>query len=311
MKRILLYSSIVILLIGFYAMRQTPAETVATIGREDLRVKVEAYILENEMPAKEPRLDPVWQFVPGIEGIKFDFELSYQNMLSLGNFDPDLMIGQTIPINGCSSGFRQHRMYRGHESSPYVGLLINVAWGGPELRQMLDILDENGISASIFFEGRYAAENPDLVMDAFKRGHIIGNHSYSHPSNWLNLSYNSFEDEIIMTNNVLRNIIGEDIVFFAPPGGAFTDDTIKAAHNNNMYTILWSADSIDWRGDSASRITERVLNRISAGGLILTHPKPETVKALPAIIEQIRSRGYEFRRIDEIISGTRSDHFSD
>ena len=309
MKRILIYASFFMVLIGISANITRDDETVMVTGADGLRLQVEAHILEFETEPHEPRYDVVWHFVPGLHGIEFDLEMSYQNMLLNGKFDSALMIGRSVPYIGCSHTFRNNRIYRGNENSPYVGLLINVAWGGEELVQMLDILDEHNVQASLFFEGKYANKNPDLVLDAFNRGHIIGNHSYSHPANWLSLSYDGFEEEITRTNEILADIIGEEILFFAPPGGAFTHDTIQAAYDQGMYTILWSADSIDWRGESANVLVDRVMRRITPGGLILTHPKPETVIALPEIIEQIRRQGLEFRRIDTIVSGERKGHF--
>jgi len=310
MKKILLYASIFMMFIGIRAAGSVEY-TALVMSQEDIRTAVEAHIEAFETAPLEPRLDPVWHFVPGLHGIEFDFELSYQNMLSHGKFDASLMIGTSVPYIGCSSEFREHRIYRGHEDSPYVGLLINVAWGGDELLQMLDILDEHGILASVFFEGKYADKNRDLVAEVWNRGHLVGNHSYSHPANWLSLSYDGFTKEIIQTNEILTAVTGEPITFFAPPGGAFTDNTIRAAYDQGMYTILWSADSIDWRGEPASILVNRVMRKITPGGLILTHPKPETVIALPQIIEQIQARGLAFRRIDEIVSGTRSGQFSD
>lgn len=310
MKKILICSTVFMMVIGLQAMRRVPDEEILVVGTTtDIRMQVEVYIEENEMPPQEPRLDPVWQFVPGLEGIEFDFEMSYQNMLSHGQFDSSLMIGRSLPYEGNSEAFREHRIYRGHEQSPYVGLLINVAWGGEELVQMLDILDGYNVQASVFFEGKFADKNPDLVLDVFNRGHIVGNHSYSHPANWLNLSYEGFQEEIVRTNDILSRIIGEEITFFAPPGGAFNDDTVRAAYDQGMYTILWSADTIDWRGEEANILINRVMQRITPGGLILTHPKPETVLALPVIIDELRQQGYEFKRIDEIVSGQRSEHF--
>jgi len=196
-------------------------------------------------------------------------------------------------------------MYKGNEHSPYVGLLINVAWGGEELSDILDILDEYNVQANIFFEGRFADDHRELVLEVFNRGHIIGNHSYSHPADWLSFSYTGFKEEIVRTNEILTSITGQQVVYFAPPGGAFIDDTIQAAYDQGMYTILWSADSIDWRGEPAHVLVDRVMSRIGPGGLILTHPKPETVIALPEIIERVRSEGYEFRNIDDIVNGMR------
>ena len=330
MKMILIFASFLMILIGIRAGLQAtdaqiegdltpitlgdmapdpiediPDNVIAVASEENIRQLIQEHIIEFEIGPQEPRHDIVWQFVPGLYGLEFDFELSYQNMLSHGQFDPSLMVKRSIPYEGSNEEFRRHRIYRGNENSPYVGLLINVAWGGDELTKMFDILDEHNIQASIFFEGRYANNNRDLVLEAFNRGHIVGNHSYSHPADWLEFSYDKFEEEIVLTNEVLADIIGEEITFFAPPGGAFTDDTVQAAYDQGMYTILWTADSIDWRGEPATILVDRVVDRITPGGLILTHPKPETVKALPEIIEQVRGEGYEFRRIDEIVNGER------
>jgi len=54
-------------------------------------------------------------------------------------------------------------------------------------------------------------------------------------------------------------------------------------------------------------LIDRVMRRIVPGGLILTHPKPETVKALPTMIEKLREEGYQFSRVDNIVNGTRHD----
>lgn len=308
MKKILVYVSFFLVVAGIRAgWSANDSEEIQVMAEQDIRLALEAYIEEVEQAPIEPRLDPVFQFVPGLYGLAVDFELSYQNMLSYGQFDPSLIVAKGIPYEGNPDNFRQHRIYKGNENSPYVGLLINVAWGSEELDEILDLLDEYNVLASIFFEGKFADNHHDQVRDVLDRGHLIGNHSYSHPADWLQHSYEEFQREIVLTNDILRSITNEEVIYFAPPGGAFTEETIRAAYDQGMYTILWSADSIDWRGEPAHVLVERVMDRIGPGGLILTHPKPETVRALPEIIERVRGEGLEFRRIDEIVSGRRGE----
>ena len=307
MRKKLFVVNIMMLIVLGLLTRQNHERTVPVTTQTDIRGAVESYIEANEMKPMEPRLDPVWHFVPGIEGITFDYELSLQNMLSHGAFNPELMVAKRIPLAEDAETFRAHRLYRGHEKSPYIGLLINVAWGGDELLEMLDILDEHDVRASVFFEGKFAYANPQMVQEVFNRGHIVGNHSYSHPANWLELSYDGFLEEITKTNNILSEITGEPLVYFAPPGGAFNDDTIRAAYDLGMYTVMWSADTIDWRGEPADVLINRINDRITPGGLILTHPKPETVIALPTIIDNMHQLGYEFATIEQIVHGQRAD----
>ena len=97
MKKILICMSLLMTLIGINARIRTEHEVAIVVGSEDIREKVEAYIEEHETKPHEPRLDPVWQFVPGLKGIEFDFAMSYQNMLTHGQFDPSLMSGRSIP----------------------------------------------------------------------------------------------------------------------------------------------------------------------------------------------------------------------
>ena len=306
MRKFLMLFGVLLMLVGVRVGIGTGAdEYEAVMVRTDIRAELLAFIREASMEPQEPRRDAVYEFVPGLHGLEIDFELSYANMLANGRFDESLVVGRGIPFDGNSEDFRQHVMYKGNEQGDYVALLINVAWGYDELNEMLDIMDELNVRATVFFEGRYARDHEAQVLDVFNRGHLIGNHSYSHPAAWGGFSYEQFEEEIVRTNDVLSGIIGEEIVFFAPPGGEFNDVTVEAAFNQGMYTILWSADTIDWRGDSASVMINRVMDRIGPGGLILTHPKPETVKALRDMVSQLRAEGYEFKTVDQIISGER------
>ena len=307
MRKILILLNLLLVLVGARAaFEPIYDEPIAVSGtNEHIEQELIAWIQENEMAPQEPRLDAVFDFVPGLHGLSVDFELSLHNMLANGTFDPSLIVAHSTPFEGDPAEFKQYPMYKGNEQGNYVALLINVAWGHDELNEMLDILDELEVSASLFFEGRYASKHEEQVRDVFNRGHIVGNHSYSHPANWLSHSYDQFKEEIVKTNEILSGITGEQVVFFAPPGGAFNDTTVQAAFDQDMYTILWTADTIDWRGDSASTLINRVMKRISPGGLILTHPKPETVKALEPMITQLREQGYEFKTVDQIISGER------
>ena len=106
---------------------------------------------------------------------------------------------------------------------------------------------------------------------------------------------------------MLSSIINEPITYFAPPAGEFNDRTLKAAYDQGMYTIMWTADTIDWKGDSADVLVSRVMKKLEPGTLVLMHPKPETVIALESLITQLKEKGYQFKTIDEIVQGTRPE----
>ena len=72
--------------------------------------------------------------------------------------------------------------------------------------------------------------------------------------------------------------------------------------------ILWSADTIDWKeGSTASVIYDRIMKKETDGAIVLMHPKPETVKALPYLIDSIREQGTEPVSLSELLSSAASD----
>ncbi len=260
----------------------------------------------NTMPI-EPRKDDIYHFIPGLDGMVVDYTQSYNAMMINGGFDSDLIVCESVPSQTDPSLFKQEPIYKGNEAGPYVSLLINVAWGEEEVEQMLTTLDELEIKANFFFEGRYAMNHMDQVLRVHTSDHVVGNHSYSHPSDWGQYTYDGYKDELVKTNEILSNIINEPITYFAPPGGEFKDSTLEAAADLEMYTILWTVDTIDWRGDTKDVILERVLSKVTPGSLILMHPKEATVEALETLIVSLKDKGYGFKTIDEMVQGSRPE----
>lgn len=274
---------------------------------DDIHQQLVNYMETHRVEPSEPRLDDVWGFVPGLMGSEIDYELSYNNMLLNGSFDPALLVCQEIDYQKDPEEFRATPIYKGNENGDYVSLLINVAWGEEELDKMLTILDRLGVRATFFFEGRYAENHKNQVQKVYEDGHVIGNHSYSHPSRWGSFTYEQYVEEIKKTNDVLKSIIGEPITYFAPPAGEFNDRTLQAAYDQGMYSIMWTADTIDWKGGTADVLINRVMKKLEPGALILMHPKPETVVALEQMINQLKEKGYQFKTVDEMVKGTRPE----
>ena len=255
----------------------------------------------------EPRKDEIYHFIPGLDAMIVDYVSSYNVMMMNGGFDTDLIVCESIPTQTNPEVFMDEPIYKGNEAGRYVSLLINVAWGNAEVEKMLEILEAQNVKATFFFEGRYAMKHLDQVKQIQEAGHLIGNHSYSHPSEWGELSYEGFKDEMVKTNEILSEVVNEPITYFAPPGGEFNDITLQAAADLNMYSILWTVDTIDWKGESSEVILKRVLNKVTPGAFVLMHPKEETVKALEPMIETLKKEGYHFKTVEEMVKGTRPE----
>ncbi|MGI6731357.1 MAG: polysaccharide deacetylase family protein [Anaerovoracaceae bacterium] len=181
----------------------------------------------------------------------------------------------------------------GAAGSHKVTFSCNVDWGEEVIPEMLDVLRENQITITFFVSGKWAEKNPKLLRDMHLAGHEIQSHGYSHKL-CTQVSREVVKEEILKTEAAILSVLGIKTTVFAPPSGDFNETTVELCKELGYKMALWSADTIDWReGSTADIITQRVLKKDLDGGIVLMHPKPETVKALPGLIKAMKERGLE------------------
>lgn len=180
--------------------------------------------------------------------------------------------------------------YGGNENGNSVSLTFNVYEGTDIVKQILDILDEYGAKATFFIGGSWADDNIDCVREIYRRGHELGSHGYFHKDH-SKMTYEDNLEEIRPSIKLLEMICGQKISLFAPPSGAFSENTLNACAQLDLKVIMWSRDTIDWRDRDVNLIVSRATLNLKAGEFILMHPKEQTVKALPQILTYIREHG--------------------
>ena len=92
------------------------------------------------------------------------------------------------------------------------------------------------------------------------------------------------------SNALLKSITGQKPTLFAPPSGDVDSTLVSIAKQQGCLTIMWTADTIDWRDSDKNLIIKRATDNVTAGDLILMHPKNHTVDALKEIISIIQSK---------------------
>ncbi|RKD34485.1 polysaccharide deacetylase family protein [Thermohalobacter berrensis] len=191
--------------------------------------------------------------------------------------------------------------YKGNIDKEVIAFTCNVDWGNEYIKPMLKIFKENSIKITFFVTGRWAEKNEKLIKLIYNEGHEIGNHGYLH-RDYSKLSYELNKKEILKTQQIVKDILGVKTKYFAPPAGAYSDKTVRAAKDLNHEVIMWSIDTIDWRKDSTKdKIINRVISKAHNSAIVLMHPKKETVKALPIIINKLKEKGYKVGRVSDII----------
>ncbi|GGV89430.1 polysaccharide deacetylase family protein [Streptomyces massasporeus] len=171
----------------------------------------------------------------------------------------------------------------------YVGLTFDDGPSGTTTK-LLDALRQNGLRATMFNQGQYAAANPSLVRAQVAAGMWVANHSYTHP-HLTRLGQAQIDSEISRTQQAIATAGGGTPKLFRPPYGE-TNATVKSvAARYGLTEIIWHVDSQDWNGASTDAIVQSVA-RLTNGQIILMHDWPaNTLAAVPRIAQTLATRG--------------------
>ncbi|MFE2586822.1 polysaccharide deacetylase family protein, partial [Streptomyces sp. NPDC059378] len=171
----------------------------------------------------------------------------------------------------------------------YVGLTFDDGPSG-STPSLLNALRQNGLRATMFNEGQYAAANPAQVRAQVDAGMWVGNHSYTHP-HLTQQSQAQMDSEISRTQQAVSAAGGGTPRLFRPPYGE-TNATLKSVEAKYGLTeIIWDVDSQDWNGASTDAIVQAA-GRLTNGQIILMHDWPaNTIAAIPRIAQGLAARG--------------------
>lgn len=133
----------------------------------------------------------------------------------------------------------------------------NPAW----TPRLLEILAAHDVRATFFLLGSRAQAEPALVRQIAAAGHLIGNHSWSHPNLAL-ASASRIEEELSRASQTLEQITGSPVRYFRPPFGARRPAVLRIARHLGMTPVLWNAMTSDWENPSPDEISGRLIHTI-------------------------------------------------
>ncbi len=171
--------------------------------------------------------------------------------------------------------------------------------------RILDVLKEKKVNAAFFCTLPQVKENPDLIKRMINEGHIVGNHSVTHPS-FAEISTTQITEEIKGMEKYLKYTFNYSEPFFRFPKGEYTENALTFVDSLGYTSVFWSLAYADWDLDNQKGeqyAFEKVVSRLHPGAVILLHSvSPDNANALDDIIEEARKQGYKFMSLRDYMS---------
>ena len=169
---------------------------------------------------------------------------------------------------------------------------------------ILDVLKKQEVPAAFFLVGDYLERSPDLVRRMTAEGHIVGNHTLSHPD-MTGLDEAAFEAELRGMEQLYEEVTGQTLPkFYRPPQGLYSEKNLRQAKELGYKTVFWSLAYADW--DNANQpnpdeAVEKLTSRLHDGAVILLHATSKTnAEILDRLLTQWQSMGYRFAPLTEL-----------
>jgi peptidoglycan-N-acetylglucosamine deacetylase len=181
--------------------------------------------------------------------------------------------------------------------------------------RLLDLLTRFSVPATFFLIGKYARQNPELVREIHNRGHVIGNHTNTHPNLFL-CSPTRIREQLSACSDSLASILGAAPLWMRPPWGARSPWLASIACDLKLQVVMWTSLPGDWRAPSDEWLIRRlqpVSTRASTtptGDIICLHDgshlaqnadRTHTLAALEYWLPRWRDLGLEFVTIPDAV----------
>lgn len=171
--------------------------------------------------------------------------------------------------------------------------------------KILDVLKWHNIKAGFFLVGNYIETCPELVNRMVREGHLVGNHTYSHPDMSEISNEEDFSQEISRLENLYKETTGKEMKkYYRPPQGKFSEDNLKMANDMGYKTIFWSLAYVDWyesEQPSKEEAFDKLLPRVHPGAIVLLHSTSKTnAEILDELLTRWEEMGYRFKSLEEL-----------
>ncbi len=167
--------------------------------------------------------------------------------------------------------------------------------------KILDVLLENKVPAAFFVTGPYIKKEKDLVMRMVKEGHTVGNHTVNHPS-MPEISEGKIKEELENLNKSFNELTGQNMKFFRPPMGEYSENTLKITNELGYTNVFWSFAYKDWEVKNqkgTGYAYNQIMDGVHDGAILLLHAvSSDNANILDKVIKDLKAQGYVFKSLE-------------
>ncbi len=213
----------------------------------------------------------------------------------------------TTPVGNASADFlkQYNAMYTGDTSKKVIYLTFDAGYDNGYTASILDTLKKHEVPATFFVVGNFMETQPELIKRMAAEGHIVGNHTYSHPDMSAISTAAGFETELSKLEAKYKEITGSEMQkFYRPPQGKYSEQNLKMAHERGYKTFFWSLAYVDWYVDdqpTKEQAFAKLLPRIHPGAIVLLHSTSRTnCEILDELLTKWKEMGYTFGALSDL-----------
>jgi peptidoglycan/xylan/chitin deacetylase (PgdA/CDA1 family) len=185
----------------------------------------------------------------------------------------------------------------------------------PHTLRLLEVLAKFEARATFFLIGQYVRRRPDIVREIQAAGHVIGNHTDTHP-NLIFVSASGLRQELESCRKSLEDAVGQPAPLFRPPFGGRRPNVLRAARSMGLQPVMWSVTAFDWSAKSSAAIVQKVTSQVDGrrtpqGEVILLHDgghlafgtdRAFTVEATQVLLQKYSQEGKRFVSVTDLAS---------
>lgn len=203
-----------------------------------------------------------------------------------------------------------HRVFYGDKKAAesedkVIYLTFDAGYENGNIARVLDALKKNDVKGAFFVLENLAIRNPELIKRMADEGHLICNHTRSHPDMTKLTDKSRFALQLSSLEDTLREKCGVECKkFYRPPEGRFSEQSLKYADELGYTTVFWSFAYADWDNNAQpleKDAIKKILDNAHPGEIMLLHPTSRTnAEILDSVIKTLKADGYRFATLDEL-----------